>query len=157
MQVPSPENEYQLDHVSLLGASFSRLLDRELLPGFSGFSTVEFAQGIFESAAVVVSHGTQDDPIFNYANQAALSLFEMDWEEFTRLPSRKSAEPLNRQERARLLEAVSSQGFIDDYSGVRISSTGRRFRIPRAIVWNVVDGKGDLIGQAATFSDWEYL
>ena len=157
MQIPSSENDFQSQHAGLLGFSFSRLLDRELLPGFSGLSGIEFAQRLFESPAVVVSHGTQDDPIFNYANQAALSLFEMDWEQFTQLPSRKSAEPLNREERARLLDAVTSKGFIDDYSGVRISSTGRRFQIPKAIVWNVVDRAGELVGQAATFSDWEYL
>ena len=157
MQIPSPENDFQSEHASLLGSSFFRLLEQELAPGFNGLSATQFAQLLFESPAVVVSHGTQADPIFNYANQAALDLFEMDWESFTQLPSRKSAEPLNRQERARLLDAVSSQGFIDDYSGVRISSQGRRFLIPKAIVWNVVDQAGELVGQAATFSDWEYL
>ena len=157
MQIPSPENDFQSQHASLLGSSFSRLLGRELLPGFTGLSAIEFAQQLFESPAVVVSHGTQEDPIFNYANQAALSLFEMDWENFTQLPSRKSAEPLNREERARLLDAVTSNGFIDDYSGVRISSSGRRFLIPRAIVWNVVDEAGVFRGQAATFSDWEFV
>ncbi len=157
MQIPSPDNNFQLKHASLLRSSFLRLLGRELLPDFSGISTVEFAQRLFESPAVVVSHGTEDDPIFNYGNQTALSLFEMDWEDFTRLPSRKSAEPLNRQERARLLDAVSSQGFVDDYSGVRISAKGRRFQIPKAIVWNVVDEQGELAGQAATFSNWHFL
>ena len=157
MHIPSPNNDFQSEHAGLLGSSFFRLLDRELAPGFNGLSAVQFAQSLFESPAVVVSHGTQADPIFNYANQAALDLFEMDWESFTQLPSRKSAEPLNRQERARLLDAVTSQGFIDDYSGVRISSQGRRFLIPKAIVWNLVDEANGLVGQAATFSDWEYL
>lgn len=157
MQIPSPENDFQSQHASLLGSSFFRLLKQELAPGFNGLSATQFAQRLFESPAVVVSHGTQADPIFNYANQAALDLFEMDWESFTQLPSRKSAEPLNRQERARLLDAVSSKGFIDDYSGVRISSTGRRFLIPKAIVWNIVDEAGELQGQAATFLDWEFI
>ena len=34
----------------------------------------------------VVSHGTEPDPIFNYANAKALALFEMTWPEFTQLP-----------------------------------------------------------------------
>ena len=157
MKIPTTDNNFQGDHAALLGSSFSRLLGRELLPGFSSVSTVEFAQSLFESPAVIVSHGTQDDPIFNYGNQAALSLFEMSWEQFTQLPSRKSAEPLNREERGRLLEAVTRQGFIDDYSGVRISAKGRRFHIPKAIVWNVVNEERKLVGQAATFSDWEFL
>jgi len=157
MQTPSHENNFQSQHAGLLASSFSRLLGRELMPAINGVSAIGVAQSLFESPAVVVSHGTQADPIFNYGNQAALELFEMAWESFTQLPSRKSAEPLNRQERSRLLDAVTRDGFIDDYSGVRISSTGRRFLIPKAIVWNVIDEAGELVGQAATFSDWEFL
>ena len=97
---------------------------------------------------------TQRDPVFFYGNRAALDLFEMGAEEFVSLPSRFSAEPLVREERARLLAEVSARGFIDDYSGIRIAKTGRRFRIARATVWNLVDGIGAIHGQAATFSDW---
>jgi hypothetical protein len=54
-----------------------------------------------------------------------------------------------------LLEQVATRGYIDDYSGVRISKSGRRFRILRATVWNVHDRLGRPLGQAATFTDWE--
>ena len=157
MQLPSPENDFQSDHADLLRSSFARLLSRELLPGTAELSPQQYAKKLFETPAVVLSHGLQDDPIFSYGNQAALDLFEMDWDSLTKLPSRKSAQPLNREERARLLDAVTSKGFIDDYSGVRVSSTGRKFLIPKAIVWNLVDDAGKLQGQAATFSDWEFL
>ena len=53
---------------------------------------------------VVASHGLQDDPILNYGNQVALDLWEMNWEQFTQTPSRLTAEPVNREERARMLE-----------------------------------------------------
>jgi predicted DNA-binding protein (UPF0251 family) len=53
-----------------------------------------------------------------------------------------------------LLERVAAQGFIDDYTGVRIAKSGRRFRIQRATVWNLVDSSGRRVGQAATFADW---
>ena len=157
MQPPSWENDFQSDHARLLKSSFARLLSRELLPVAATVTPQVFAQKLFQSPTVVLSHGLQKDPIFNYANQAALDLFEMDWDCLTQLPSRKSAEPMNRQQRARLLAEVSNQGFIDDYSGIRISSSGRRFLISKAIVWNVVDDGGQLQGQAATFSDWKYL
>ena len=157
MQLPSPSNNFQSEHAALLRSSFARLLPHALLPGTSDLSPQAFAQALFESPAVILSHGLQDDPIFNYGNRAALDLFEMDWASLTQLPSRKSAEPLNRAERARLLDAVTSKGFIDDYTGIRISSSGRRFLIPKAIVWNLVDDNGKLHGQAAKFSDWEYL
>jgi hypothetical protein len=76
---------------------------------------------------------------------------------FTRLPSRFSAEAPVREERARLLARVSRDGYIDDYSGVRIASSGRRFRIEQATVWNLVDADRSIHGQAATFAHWTEL
>jgi len=107
-----------------------------------------------ELPTAVVAHGIQDDPVFCYGNHLALELFELDFAAFTALPSRYSAEPLAREERAALLERVSRFGFIDDYAGVRISSSGRRFRIRNATVWNLMDEAGQYRGQAAAFSDW---
>jgi len=102
----------------------------------------------------VVSHGTEADPILNYANAAALALWEMTPAQFMQTPSRLTAEPMHRDERARLLERTRRDGYADDYSGVRISATGKRFRIERAIVWNLTDAVGSHRGQAAMFSDW---
>lgn len=55
------------------------------------------------------------------------------------------------------MAAVQAHGFIDDYSGIRISASGKRFMIERATVWNVFDADGILHGQAATFIDWRDL
>ena len=49
-----------------------------------------------------------------------------------------------------------SQGYIDDYAGVRVSRTGRRFRIQGATVWNLTGGQGRHLGQAATFAHWSF-
>ena len=114
-------------------------------------------RALFEAPYGVVSHDTADDPIFNYGNQTALSIFEMNWLEFTSLASRKSAEPVNQAERKRLLAKVSRDGFIDNYRGVRISSTGNRFLIEDATVWNLVDNQGVCRGQAAVFYKWSEL
>jgi predicted DNA-binding protein (UPF0251 family) len=81
----------------------------------------------------------------------------MSWAELTRTPSRLTAEAPNREERARLLAEVAARGFIDDYSGIRISKTGRRFRIAQATVWNLLSETGQPCGQAAMFSRWEFL
>ena len=104
-----------------------------------------------------MSHGTEADPVLNYGNRAALALWEMPWEELTRTPSRLTAEAPNREERARLLEAVTRRGFIDDYSGVRITKSGRRFRISRATVWNLLTETNQPCGQAAMFDKWELV
>lgn len=103
----------------------------------------------------LVSHGTEADPVFNYANRTALTLFGMSWEAFTAMPSRLSAGPVDREERARLLERVSRDGYIDDYAGIRIAADGRRFRIVQATVWNLLDEAGDDCGQAAMIPRWE--
>jgi hypothetical protein len=93
----------------------------------------------------------------NYGNQTALALWEMPWEELTRTPSRLTAEAPNREERARLLAAVTARGFIDDYSGMRISKNGRRFEISQATVWNLIALDGSHYGQAAMFQTWKFL
>ena len=73
------------------------------------------------------------------------------------MPSRKTAEPVHRDERAQLLKRTREHGFIDGYSGIRIASTGRRFEVHRATVWNVVTAAGEHVGQAAAFSEWTFL
>ncbi|MGA2853195.1 MAG: MEKHLA domain-containing protein [Verrucomicrobiota bacterium] len=150
---------WQTDFVKAQTACLARSLKhwtgRELLPGVS--DPVELAQKVFEAPFVLVSHGTEADPVLNYGNASALALWEMSWEELTRTPSRLTAEAPNREERAKLLEAVTARGFIDDYSGVRISKGGRRFRIRRATVWNLLTEKNEPCGQAAMFDRWEFI
>ncbi|HEY6898080.1 MAG TPA: MEKHLA domain-containing protein, partial [Rhodocyclaceae bacterium] len=112
---------------------------------------------LWNAPRVVVAHGTEVDPVFFYGNRLALQAFELDFEAFTHLPSRYSAEPLLREERAALLARVSRDGYIDDYAGVRISASGKRFRIEQATVWNLTDEQGRPAGQAATFERWAPL
>ncbi|HXB59558.1 MAG TPA: MEKHLA domain-containing protein, partial [Candidatus Acidoferrales bacterium] len=135
--------------------SFRKWTGCDLWPGV--FSPAELAEKIFNAPFVIVSHGTQADPVLNYGNRAALGLWEMSWEDFTHTPSRLTAEAPNREERAKLLEAVTRKGFSDNYSGIRISKNGRRFEISRATVWNLVSETGEPSGQAATFSEWKFI
>lgn len=155
---PGGANNYHMHHIELLLDSFHRFTGRSLVaPPDATRSLADVAAEVFHAPFMLASHDTQPDPVFNFGNRCALELFELEWHDFTKLPSRMSAEPMNREERARLLESVSRQNYIDDYAGVRISSTGRRFYIPSATVWNVVDRHGNYCGQAATFSQWRYL
>lgn len=151
---PGPANGYLAEHAQRLLASHRRLTGRELLPAATAATA---ARLLYEAPFVVLSHDTAADPVFNYANLAAQRLFEMPWGEIVGLPSRYSAEPLLRDERQRLLERVARDGYIDDYQGVRIARSGRRFLVRRATVWNLYDEAGAAIGQAATFADWQPL
>jgi hypothetical protein len=152
---PNGTIEYFAEHADLMAASYRRWTGQDLAP--PELAGAGLAQWLFEAPFALVSHGTEADPVFNYGNRTALNLFEMTWKEFTQLPSRLSAEPVHRDERRRLMERVTRDGFIADYRGVRISKHGRRFLIEQAIVWNLVDGAGVLWGQAAMFADWREL
>lgn len=155
---PNKTNNFYCDHVRLLLTSYKKFVGNDLLAAGQDLqASEEIARQLFEAPLVVLSHNTLEDPIFNYANRKAMELFEMDWPAITQMPSRKSAEPMNRAERDRLLTAVKKHNFIDDYSGVRVSATGRRFHIPQATVWNLVDEEGIYRGQAATFAEWKFL
>ena len=137
----------RVPRIALIAESFARLLGRPLVD-----PAEDVVAALWEAPQVIVAHGTEHDPVFFFANRAALAAFECDVEAFTRMPSRLSAETPLREERQALLDRVTRDGFIDDYAGVRISALGRRFRIERAIVWNLVDGAGVRHGQAATFT-----
>lgn len=150
--VPASGNGFRRTSAELISSSHQRLLGRPLLaPGD------DMARRLYEAPFVVLAHDDAPDPVFFYANLAAQALFGMPWEEMVRLPSRLSAEALEREERQRLLDRVARDGYIDDYAGVRISGSGRRFRISGATVWNLLDDDGRMIGQAAAFADWEPL
>jgi hypothetical protein len=139
----------------ILANSYKQLLGKELIK--SANTPEELAAALFSASFVVVSHDTQADPIFNYGNQTALQLWSISWDEFTQTPSRLSAEPVNRVTRAAMLEQAATQGYIDNYQGIRISRTGQRFLIKQAIIWNLTDALGQKCGQAATFSDWHWV
>lgn len=137
-----------------LVTSYRHWVGQDLVTPSNGQPLVE---ALFHAPCVVVSHGTQADPIFNYANQIALTLWEMDWPTFTQLPSRLSAESMHRDERDRMLAQLEAKGYVDNYQGIRISSQGHRFRIEQAIIWNIIDAAEIRIGQAATFTTWTPL
>lgn len=155
MEYPNETNHFLLEHALLLKNSYHQLLDKDLIPITN--SNKSFAEQLFNAPFIVVSHNNDSDPVFNYANLKALELFELSWEDLIQLPSRCSAEPVNQAERERLLAIVTNQGYIDHYQGIRISSTGKRFMIKNAVVWNLIDAKGNYKGQAAQFADWAFI
>ncbi|RFC36749.1 MAG: MEKHLA domain-containing protein [Candidatus Nitrotoga sp. SPKER] len=142
-------------HVEILCSSYFHWTGKSFFD--EGITYENAVETLFVAPFAVLSHGIGIDPIFNYGNQRALDIFEMSWEEFTVLPSRLSAEKVNQKERVKLLDAVSRHGYINNYSGIRISKSGRRFMIRDATVWNLMAPDGQFYGQAALIRDWEYL
>ena len=101
--------------------------------------------GLEDLAAVVLCHDTSEDPVLVFANRAARDLWEAP---LVGMPSRLTAPADQRAERA---QALAGDGVVRGYAGVRVSATGRLFRIEDATVWPVRDAAGRRVGQAATF------
>jgi len=117
---PSISNQYLKDHVGLLLGSFKHWTGRVIIEEMK--SLEQQARELYYAPFAVASHDTSEDPILNYGNQTALTLWEVSWEDFTSMPSRQTAEPMTQEERKHLLAEVTAHGFIDHYQGVRISA-----------------------------------
>ncbi len=144
---PCPLDDEDVRLVALL-ASYAR---------YRGVALAPSVPALYDLPAVVLAHGLEDPPIFFYANRAAQGLFEYDFATLTSLPSRESAQPDAREVRAAFLEEVRTQGYVANYSGIRIAASGRRFQIEDAFVWNIVDAHGERLGHAATFGEVRYV
>ena len=144
-----------IDWSQRLLSSYRKLLKQELIERTG--NPQEEAERLFFAPFVVASHGIGSDPIYNYGNKILLELWERNWQQLTSMPSRLSAEKILREERQKILEATSQQGYLRNYQCIRISRTGKRYKINDITLWNIIDDQGSLYGQAATFSDWILL
>ena len=152
--VPPPYlDPAERERIALIAASFRRLVGRDLVPAGEG----DVVAALWRAPRAIVAHGVEADPVFFFANQAALGAFETTVAAVRRMPSRLSAEAPARAERQALLDRVAARGFIDDYAGMRISALGKRFAIAGAVVWELRDSDGVRWGQAACFDPPEPL
>jgi hypothetical protein len=152
---PSEQNSFLAGHIGIIRSSYRHWTRRDLVP--ARMTDPEAARFLFDAPWVLLSHNTDPDPVFNYGNRTALSLFGMTWDELMACPSRQSAETGEQEARERLLREVAERGFSDDYRGIRIGRHGRRFLIEGATVFNLRDARGVYCGQAATFKHWTWV
>ena len=138
-------------------ASHQRAFGRPLLAGTGPTrDRRQAAQELFAAATVVLAHDGGADPRFVYANAAALRLWQRPWRQMVGVPARLSAAPTERHERSAAL-ARARQEAIANYSGIRVDSRGRRFRLEGARLFSLDDGADRTDGQAACFSRWHWL
>lgn len=155
MKYPSAENGFYKGQAEIIIRSYRKLLAIDLIEAKQPVTAV--AEALFYAPFAVLSHTVDADPVFNYANLKTLELFGFSWDELIGLPSRFSAEPGCQTDRDRLLKEVNQNGFIENYTGVRLAKMGARFLIKNAVVWNLSDEEGVYVGQAACLKDWEFL
>ena len=143
--------------------SHQRVFERPLIAEpAGGLVPLQRAQALFSSERLVLAHDGADPsddpgPRLIYANRAALHLWRRPWHAMVGMPSRLTAEPGERAERAQALGRAQRLAAIDDYAGIRIDSRGRRFRIEGARLWTLLDERGRPLGQAASFARWWWL
>ncbi len=109
------------------------------------------ARALFDAPLGILAHGIEDDPLCIYANGTALAAFELPIADAPRFPTRETAAPEDRAERSGALARSGEQGIVYDYDGIRVSRSGRRFRLLDGRIWTVLDDDGKRIGQAAAF------
>ena len=147
-------SDFLLSQSKLLASSYRHFLKVDLI---QHSSEKDLSEKLYNADFVVLSHDGAEDPCFNYANKMAQELFEFSWDEFHGMPSKLSAEPDLREEREKMLEIATKNGFYEGYKGVRISKSGKRFFIDKCVIFNLIDENGKKVGQAATFSHWNFL
>jgi len=97
----------------------------------------------------LIMHDNTIDPKFNYANKAAQNLFEYEENEILGLPSRLSAPADQQKARKVIMEKLKKDSFITNYSGTRVTKTGKLFQIVNATIWNTYNQDRIFSGQAA--------
>lgn len=129
--------------------SYRTWAGEDLIPLASDADDVARARALFAAPIAVLAHDRQPDPLCVYANAAALAAFELTLAEAPAFATSRTVEPAAREDRRAALDRADEAGLVRGYSGVRVSTSGRRFRIHDGRIWTVLDDDGRRVGQAA--------
>ena len=66
-----------IEHSTLLAWCYKHWTNKDLIPDLE--NTTDLARKMYEAPFVIVSHGTEPDPVFNYANKKAQELWQLTW------------------------------------------------------------------------------
>ncbi|MDH2916412.1 MAG: MEKHLA domain-containing protein, partial [Gallionella sp.] len=88
-----PSSKPSDERLRLIVGSYQRITGKPLISKIPS-DAAGLRVALWEAPRAIVAHGTEADPIFFYGNRLALQWFEMSADEFARLPSRLSAEPM---------------------------------------------------------------
>jgi MEKHLA domain len=153
---PDARNKYHQEHVIMMLENLKKWTGYDLIQEY-GFSLETLGEQVFYADFYILSHDRSTDPLLNYANQRVLDLWEVSWSELTRMHSRETAKSIDRDARSAIMAEVKANNYINGYSGVRISKTGKEFKILDGTVWNLYASTGDFCGQAAWFKQIQDL
>jgi MEKHLA domain len=150
LSTPDSSNDYHQAHVLIMLENLKRWANYDLIQEY-GFSLETLGEQVFNADFYLLSHNTATDPILTYGNQQVLDRWEVTWVELTAMRSSETAKPIDRSARSKLMAQVKAHNYVSEYSGVRISKTGREFKILDGTIWNLFINDGSFYGQAAWF------
>lgn len=148
---------YKLPHImtlsQLMADSYKRWTGWELVGGR------DIPYALYFAPFPITSFGTQDDPLIQYANLAALEAWDTTWIDFIGMPARVSTQPdqTMQNDRYALIQRAKEKGWAMNYTGERISRTGKRFQILNTVLWQLEDAQGHDYGYAARIGSWSQL
>ncbi len=131
-----------IDHVKLLHDSLKKLTGRGLCERMGISDTVmdsnvdTYNNICLNDRFVLVSHGIQEDPVYNFSNQAGLEAFVRSWDQFIKLPSRQSVvfQSFDEELRIKLMKRVTDDGYVEGASGIRVRGDDKFIRLVDAVV-----------------------
>jgi hypothetical protein len=154
--IPNPTNDYHQEHLAIVLENLLQITGVDLIQEY-GFSLDNLGVQILDADFYLLSHDCGADPLLNYGNRRVLELWEISWAELTQMHSRETAKSSDRASRSAVMQQVAAQNYVTGYSGVRISKTGREFRILDVTIWNLFTRDGQAYGQAAWFKNYESI
>ena len=154
-----------ITHVKLLDRSLTKLsagcgiYERMNIPRSKSITDEDIYQSICRNERyILISHGTEESPIYNFGNIACLKAFARSWENQVSMPSSESVVCRSQDEASRieLMQSVTDYGIFDGkLNGYRVRDDGKFIKLTEGVVWNCYEYGDDeektYIGQAAFF------
>jgi hypothetical protein len=144
-----------IKHCKLIEKNYKFWTGKELFE--AKLTESELSEKMYHAPFVVLSHGTQADPIYNYVNLKAQELWEFTWDEMIKLPSRRSAGTNETAERLELIREGQEKGITFTEKALRESRSGKKFYIKNVVLFNLLGEGGEYAGQCAIYNDWEFV
>ncbi|MBO9703601.1 MAG: MEKHLA domain-containing protein [Sporocytophaga sp.] len=148
-------NPDTVKHCKLIAKNYKFWTGKELFE--EKLHESELSEKMYNAPFVILSHGTQADPIYNYVNLKAQELWEYTWDEMIKLPSRRSAGTNETAQRLELIKEGQEKGITFTEKALRESCSGKKFYIKNVVLFNLLGEGGEYEGQCAIYNDWEFV
>ncbi len=144
-----------LNILDLITTSYEDTFQEPILTSIESYeSNIDKGKALFNMRNPLIAHNHTKIPCLIYANAAALSLWNYEWNQMIGMPSHLTAPKNKRKQRQEILEKSLKLDKIIGYEGIRVDSNGKLFSIKNTKIWTILDKDNCVYGQAATFNNW---